>query len=442
MAFNLVDAAKSLLPGDLVSKAANSLGESESNIQKAIGGAIPSVLAGLWNKSSSTSGGGEILDLAKSAAGSGILSNLSGLFDGSVPTADSVRATVMGWLRSLFGDKLNNIINAIAGFAGIKSSSANTVLSMAVPAALAPVGLYAAENDLSESGLTTFLQSQKNTILSAIPSGLNLTGALGIGSLGDIGGRITQTVSSATEHAGDTFKSATSSGSKWLGPFVLVAAVALLIIFFTRKGCSNEDSPKATEDTASTTLSPVPPVSDPDVAKTSGGLLDTITGNYVYDVGNETELKLVDGTVLRVGENSTEAKLFNMLSRTNFTIDTLDKTKNWVSFDRVYFETGKSVLTAASQPQVKNVAAILKNFPSSSIKIGGYTDNVGDAAVNKKISDARAKAVMKELISMGAGSKQITEAVGYGPEHPVCAANDTPECKAQNRRVDLKVASK
>ncbi|WP_276503694.1 OmpA family protein [Terrimonas pollutisoli] len=441
MALDLADAAKNLLPGDLVAKAANSLGESESSIQKAIGGAIPSVLAGMLNKSSSTSEG-EILDLAKTAAGSGILSNLSGLFDSSVPTADSVRATVMGWLRSLFGDKLNNIINAIAGFAGIKSSSANTVLSMAVPAALAPVGQYATENNLSESGLNTFLQSQKNDILSAVPSGLNLTGALGIASLDDIGGKVTHAIPSATAHAGGEFKTATSSVSQWRGPFILVVVVAVLIWFFSKRGCTNEGTSTATDDTAHTTLSPVPPVSDPDLAKTSGGTLDTVTGNYVYDTGQEIELKLADGTILKVGDNSTEAKLFNMLSNAAWTVDTVDKTKNWVSFDRVYFESGKSVLTAASQTQVKNVAIILKNFPSGSIKIGGYTDNVGDAAVNKKISDARAKAVMKELISMGAGAKQITEAIGYGPEHPVCAANDTPECKAQNRRVDLKVASK
>jgi OmpA-OmpF porin, OOP family len=131
-----------------------------------------------------------------------------------------------------------------------------------------------------------------------------------------------------------------------------------------------------------------------------------------------------------------------MLSNANWLIDTVDKTKNWVTFTRVYFETGKSVLITGSQSQIKNVATILKNFPSGSIKIGGYTDNTGDAATNKKIADARAKIVMKELVKSGAGAKQITEAVGYGPEHPVCAANDTPECKARNRRVDLKVASK
>jgi outer membrane protein OmpA-like peptidoglycan-associated protein len=93
--------------------------------------------------------------------------------------------------------------------------------------------------------------------------------------------------------------------------------------------------------------------------------------------------------------------------------------------------------------QIKQkTAKILKYFPNSSIKIGGYTDNIGDSSLNKKISDERAKTVMKELIKLGAGTNQITEAVGYGPEHPVCPPNDTPECKARNRRVDLKVATK
>ena len=155
------------------------------------------------------------------------------------------------------------------------------------------------------------------------------------------------------------------------------------------------------------------------------------------------ELKLPDSsTILKVGTNSTEARLFKMLADSAWSIDTADKTKNWVNFDRVYFETGNAILTTESEIQIKNIATILKNFPKSSIKIGGYTDNSGDSLINKKISDQRAKKVMRELIKLGAGAKQVTEAVGYGPEHPVCPANDRPECRARNRRVDLKVASK
>lgn len=436
MAFNLIDAAKNLLPNDLISKAAGSLGESEGGIQKALGGAIPSILAGLLGKTSAGAGSG-ILDMVKGAAGAGVLSNLGSLVQ-SGGSGLGIGATVMGWLRSIFGDKLNNITNAISGYAGIKPSSAGTVLSLAAPAALAPIGNYAVEKNLQPDEIGAFLQSQKSSILNAIPSGFNLAGALGIGSLADIGSKITSGVSAAGDYAADSVRNVGSSGNKWLWPLLLLIALAILIWFFTQKGCKDATT-TTMEDTAAATIAPEPA---PMETQSRGGMLDTTTGNYVYNTGNEIDIRLNNGTTLRVGENSTEAKLYNMLSNANFTINDEDKTKNWVTFDRVYFETGKSVLTATSQTQVKNVAAILKSFPSASIKIGGYTDNTGDASVNKKISDDRAKIVMKELINSGAGNMQVTEAVGYGPQHPVCASNDTPECKAQNRRVDLKVAAK
>src|SRR5204862_2448066 len=132
-----------------------------------------------------------------------------------------------------------------------------------------------------------------------------------------------------------------------------------------------------------------------------------------------------DSSALKVGTNSTEARLFKMLTDTAWSVDTIDKTKNWISFGRVYFETGNAIFTTGSQVQIKNIATILKKFPASSVKIGGYTDNAGDSVINRKISDERAKKVMRELINFGAGSKQINEAVGYGPEHPVCPAHDT-----------------
>ncbi|HRO71646.1 MAG TPA: DUF937 domain-containing protein, partial [Chitinophagaceae bacterium] len=119
MAINLIDAAKSLLPNDLVSRAAVGLGETEGGIQKALSGAIPAVLAGLLSTSSSGGGSG-ILEMVKGAAGSGILSNLGNLVNTGASGAGGIGSTVMGWLNSLFGDRLNSIINAIAGFAGIK----------------------------------------------------------------------------------------------------------------------------------------------------------------------------------------------------------------------------------------------------------------------------------------------------------------------------------
>ncbi|MGB6083804.1 OmpA family protein [Moheibacter sp.] len=163
-------------------------------------------------------------------------------------------------------------------------------------------------------------------------------------------------------------------------------------------------------------------------------------GNYIYDIGNNTEIALPDGGKIEVGENSTENKLFGMLNNANFTVSD-DKTQGWVTLDRVYFATGNSQLTPNSEAQVANLITLLKAFPNASIKVGGYTDSTGDAAVNQRVSTERAKAVADKIIAGGVDASRI-ESEGYGAQHFVCPANDTDECKAQNRRVDIRITKK
>ena len=103
-------------------------------------------------------------------------------------------------------------------------------------------------------------------------------------------------------------------------------------------------------------------------------------------------------------------------------------------------EFAKDQIKAESTVQLTNIAEILKAFPAVKIKIGGYTDNTGDAAANQVLSADRATAVKKALIGMGIDAGRI-EAEGYGSAHPV-ASNDTPEGRQQNRRIDVRVLAK
>ena len=74
------------------------------------------------------------------------------------------------------------------------------------------------------------------------------------------------------------------------------------------------------------------------------------------------------------------------------------------------------------------------------LKIGGYTDNSGDAAANLRLSQARAETVMNELVTMGVARSRI-EAEGYGDQHPI-ADNATQEGRARNRRVALRATAR
>lgn len=119
----------------------------------------------------------------------------------------------------------------------------------------------------------------------------------------------------------------------------------------------------------------------------------------------------------------------------------LDK-KAWLAFDRLSFAGAGAQLDAEkSAGQIENVAAILKAYPPLKLEIGGFTDNTGPAAANKMLSAERAGAVMVALVSSGVPAARLV-AAGYGPAHPVCAANDTDECRAKNRRIAVRVTAK
>lgn len=160
-------------------------------------------------------------------------------------------------------------------------------------------------------------------------------------------------------------------------------------------------------------------------------------GDFVYDLGAIGKLKLADGNEITVGGNSAEKKLVDFITDANKAID---KT-TWYTMDRLYFETGKTTLKVNSQEQLKNIAAILKAYPTVELKLGGYTDNSGDSATNVKLSNDRATVAKDELIKLGVAAARLG-AEGYGAQFPVCEANDTKECKAQNRRIDVRVTKK
>jgi outer membrane protein OmpA-like peptidoglycan-associated protein len=106
---------------------------------------------------------------------------------------------------------------------------------------------------------------------------------------------------------------------------------------------------------------------------------------------------------------------------------------------QVLFVTGKSELLPAAQDQLDQVAKALKD--QGEIKpmvVEGYTDSVGTDSSNLTLSKNRAEAVRSYLVSKGIPSDKISS-VGKGKANPV-ASNDTPDGRANNRRVEIVIA--
>lgn len=111
-----------------------------------------------------------------------------------------------------------------------------------------------------------------------------------------------------------------------------------------------------------------------------------------------------------------------------------DKYPKGLVLDSIEFASGKAELIGESAKRLDVVVEYMTHKKSVKIEIGGYTDNVGDKAKNKALSQKRADACRTYLISKGIDGARI-KAVGYGDANPV-APNDTSEGRQQNRRIE------
>ncbi len=103
----------------------------------------------------------------------------------------------------------------------------------------------------------------------------------------------------------------------------------------------------------------------------------------------------------------------------------------------VQFETARAVIREESFPVLDEVVAVLASHPELAIAVHGHTDNRGVPAANRRLSEARAAAVVAYLVAHGIGPERL-QSFGFGADQPV-DTNTTAEGRAQNRRVELHV---
>jgi outer membrane protein OmpA-like peptidoglycan-associated protein len=110
------------------------------------------------------------------------------------------------------------------------------------------------------------------------------------------------------------------------------------------------------------------------------------------------------------------------------------------ALEGVRFRFGSAEIAPGSETSIDALAAAMMNHPSSTVKLEGHTDNVGNKDVNTQLSYARAAAVRKELMDRGIDGQRIQNG-GKRDLDPV-ESNDTVDGRSKNRRVDVVVMSR
>jgi len=108
-----------------------------------------------------------------------------------------------------------------------------------------------------------------------------------------------------------------------------------------------------------------------------------------------------------------------------------------IVLNNIYFETGKATILSGFSSDLDKLVRFLKDNPETRLEIQGHTDNTGSLTINNRLSQTRAESVVAYLAGNGISRERLT-AKGYGPARPL-TTNATPEGRAMNRRVEMKV---
>ncbi len=389
MANSLFSSLVSMLDQSNIGGIAGSLGVSERSAAQGLKSSIAAVLGGMASKSGDPSALRNILDLAPTASGD--LSQIShAVTDPDSPLISGGKRL----LSSLFGSSENTVTSALSAQSGLRPGVMSTLMAVATPIVMNFLAKHVRDEGMSMGGLGSLLQRESTTIRSALPTSLVNLFWPGVSMAGAVSPVVAQEVQR-------------ESSFNWL-PVLAIAALGLGLLWLF--GHARRPSIQPVTSVATGVANRL--------ANPANNLVCTLPAN------------------VNIPEGGAEASLLAFVQNP----DAKPLATTWFGFDQLVFETGSAKLKPESQTQLNNIAAILTNCPSVHLEIAGYTDNVGSAEPNLRLSRNRASSVVAQLVGKGVSPDRLT-ALGYGEEYPV-ADNAAEAGRAQNRRVAVRVTQK
>lgn len=233
MAANLTSVVMQFVTPEAIAQIASFLGIDRASTQKAAGGAVPALLAGLADLVGTPAGTNQLSKLlAQQPAGS-----VADIMRGAGP--QGLAQTGASMLSGLFGGRtMDAMAQAVGRFAGLGDSGGKSFLSLLGPIVLGALGQQQREAGLDANGLASLLRSQKDQIVGAIPSGLaDHLGAAGLldraeaglrsgaAAASAAGGRFASATERASTGAGQTAYATANRAAQW--PYWLAALIVL-----------------------------------------------------------------------------------------------------------------------------------------------------------------------------------------------------------------------
>jgi OOP family OmpA-OmpF porin len=382
-----------------ISEIASRFGQSKEAVSKGLESSTASLLGALANKAGNSTWMSELFTLVSQAPSNINVYDLMGAVTDPnrvSPAASSLLSSGQKLLSLAFGSQQSSIIDAIGRSSGLRPGIVTGLMSMAAPMMIGTLGRLVRNDRMSPAGLARLLASEGEGVRDLLPAGVsNLIDAA----------PVTVTPSTRPIALGRIPEDevppepAIEPTPKSLGLWWLIPALLLPVLIYWGYRARH-------------------PVIQ--VVPQNRLVIRTVPRNVFVNIP----------------PNGVEARFLTFIRDPSKSV----AGASWFDFDRLLFNTNSATLRQGSQEQLGNIAAVLKAYPNVHIQIGGFSDNSGNSALNLKLSQDRANAVMGKLIALGISPDRL-EAQGYGEQFPV-ADNSTAEGRARNRRASIRLTEK
>ena len=419
---SMLDSLRELASPAILSIVTRQTNESESAVSRAFSAAIPAIAATIANRCDDGSFMKEVADLAsRTASDPDPLKSVTRIASQGGMGVDTATPTG-GFLSSLFGHNLASITDSVSNYAGVRSSSAASILSVAAPLVLGYLGRVMRSDNLTTAGLADRLRGMRNQLASAVPIGFEMPEFF----------HTPFRASRAAVDEAERHPYVARDAQNWSAPVLaLIGLLGLggLIWWAGHRPVVQQSRVETTEQAPTAPVAAAPtPLPAPDYSTGTTGMGQVGTTGVMP--GEQMTRTLPGNVIITIPSGGTEDRLFTYLSSSGTGGTVLD-------LDRVKFDSGSAALSPEARDQIDNIAIILRAYPKASATLDGYTDNNGTDHANMALSKARADAVAGRLTAKGVQPDRV-HAEGFGSQKPE-ADNATDSGQAQNRRVMIEV---
>ena len=429
MSTSVIEILKGFITPSLLNNVGPAIGIPGDVAGRGLTDLVGQYLGALVQQSGDRDAMANVAELANSVSrdSSGI-NDIKGLLAGGIPSTMAVLAgnRLMG---SLFGVWQASAVHKEAGALGISPVASSSLFNLAAPLVLSAISKRLGGGAMTGAALSALIGQERGTLLGGL-------GSLASGLVSPVKAAVAPAaVAAAAPVAAAAVKAATRTAAPAAAPAAAYAGrdnglfTSFLWLLLPLALIGWLAWQKMNEPPAEPPAAAAEPAAAPAAAAPAAAAKPTPAAGF-------TRIGLAGGTDIEAATDGVEGKIIAFINDPGAVID---KTV-WFNFDRLTFETGSTTLTAESKAQIDNVVAILNAYPAVKVKVGGYTDNVGDPQANLDLSGNRATKVMEAIVRGGIAADRV-EAEGYGDQFPV-ADNATDEGRALNRRTSISIRAK